>query len=223
MNKKISYIDLERRILFDLVEKNREIVENKKTDSTTVYTKQQIWLKITNEYNRQPNVRKRLPKQLKRLWENTKARAKKNSTNNISSSTEDLLNMDQGSSLSDVSSFSQIYESQEKSDGNFDEILTPIVTARLKKVEDAADQQRELHNLLIQKEQLQIRTLQDQMKRQSELHSVNLEKQRELLDLRILHEKELHSQKIRNEQELHQLKLSEYNKIQTGSYPLLYK
>lgn len=125
MNKKISYIDLERRILFDLVEKNREIVENKKTDSTTVYSKQQIWLKITNEYNRHSNVRKRLPKQLKRLWENTKARAKKNCSNNISSSTEDLLvnNMDQGNS-----SFSQIYESQEKSpvnDGTYDEILTP--------------------------------------------------------------------------------------------------
>lgn len=130
MNKKISYIDLERRILFDLVEKNREIVENKKTDSTTVYSKQQIWLKITNEYNRHSNVRKRLPKQLKRLWENTKARAKKSCSNNISSSTEDLLlNMDQGNStLSDVSSFSQIYdETQEKStvDGNYDEILTP--------------------------------------------------------------------------------------------------
>lgn len=131
MNKKISYIDLERRILLDLVEKNRGIVENKKTDSTTVYSKQQIWLKITNEYNRHSNVRKRLPKQLKRLWENTKARAKKSCTNNISSSTEDLLlnNMDQGSSaLSDVSSFSQIYESREKSpvnDGTYDEILTP--------------------------------------------------------------------------------------------------
>lgn len=131
MNKKISYIDLERRILFDLVEKNRGIVENKKTDSTTVYSKQQIWLKITNEYNRHSNVRKRLPKQLKRLWENTKARAKKSCSNNISSSTEDLLlNMDQGNStLSDVSSFSQIYdERQEKSpvnDRNYDEILTP--------------------------------------------------------------------------------------------------
>lgn len=135
MNKKISYIDQERRILFNLVEKNRDIVENKKTDSTTVYTKQQIWLKITNEYNRHSNVRKRLPKQLKRLWENTKARAKKTSScsNNISSSTENLINnMDQGSStLSDVSSFSHIYDNQsnnEKSpmdNGIYDEILTP--------------------------------------------------------------------------------------------------
>lgn len=103
-------------------------------------------------------------------------------------------------------------------------IFLKVITARLKKVEDSTEQQKELHSLLIQKEQLQIRTLQDQLNRQADLHSINLEKERELLDLKIKHEKELHLQKIRNEQELHQLKLSEYNKIQTtGSYPLIYK
>lgn len=76
MNKKVSYVDYERRVLVALVTKYRDIVENKKTDSSTVHKKQQIWLRITSEYNRQ-NVRKRLTQQLKRLWENTKARAKK--------------------------------------------------------------------------------------------------------------------------------------------------
>lgn len=69
MNKKVSYVDYERRVLVTLVAKYRDIVENKKTDSSTVHKKQQIWLRITSEYNRQPNVRKRLTQQLKRLWE----------------------------------------------------------------------------------------------------------------------------------------------------------
>lgn len=77
MNKKVSYVDYERRVLVALVAKYRDIVENKKTDSSTVHKKQQIWLRITSEYNRHPNVRKRLTQQLKRLWENTKARAKR--------------------------------------------------------------------------------------------------------------------------------------------------
>lgn len=84
MNKKVSYVEFERKILINLVNKYKEIIENKKTDSGTVFKKQQTWLKITNEYNRHQNVQKRLTKQLKRLWENTKAKAKKTSSSSSS-------------------------------------------------------------------------------------------------------------------------------------------
>lgn len=77
MSKKISYVDHERRVLFKLVNKYRDIVDDKRTDSETLHKKKATWLRVTAEYNRQPNVRSRLVQQLKRLWENTKARAKK--------------------------------------------------------------------------------------------------------------------------------------------------
>lgn len=83
MNKKISYVEFERQILVNLVEKYREIIESKKTDSSTVHKKQQTWQRITNEYNKHSNVRKRLTKQLKRLWENTKAKAKKGTSKTL--------------------------------------------------------------------------------------------------------------------------------------------
>lgn len=88
MSKKISYVEFERRILVNLVEKYRDIVECKKTDSSTVFKKQQTWIRITNEYNKHFNVRKRQNKQLKRLWENTKAKAKKNITSPLSTVTQ---------------------------------------------------------------------------------------------------------------------------------------
>lgn len=42
-------------------------------------------------------------------------------------------------------------------------------------------------------------------------------------DLRLKQEKDLHLQRIRYEQELHQMKLAEFNKVQTASYPIMYK
>jgi len=63
MNK--NFLDFERESLVNLVGKYRDIVENKKTDSEMIAQKNQIWDRITSEYNRNPNVRKRLTKQVK--------------------------------------------------------------------------------------------------------------------------------------------------------------
>lgn len=50
----------------------------------------------------------------------------------------------------------------------------------MKKVEQATIQQKELHNLSVQREQLQIRLLQEEINRQAELHSFKMEKEREV-------------------------------------------
>lgn len=76
MDKKICFLDFERENLVNLVGKYRDIVENKKTSSSMIAKKKQIWERITSEYNQNPNVKKRLVKQLKKLWENTKAKRK---------------------------------------------------------------------------------------------------------------------------------------------------
>lgn len=88
MDKKVSFLDFERENLVNLVGKYQDIVENKRTCSSMIAQKKKIWERITSEYNQNPNVRKRLTKQLKKLWENTKAKRK---TKLKSSSTISLL------------------------------------------------------------------------------------------------------------------------------------
>lgn len=76
MDRKFLFSDFERKTLVNLVVKYREIVENKKTCSSMIARKKEIWERITSEYNQNPNVKKRLTKQLKKLWENMKAKDK---------------------------------------------------------------------------------------------------------------------------------------------------
>lgn len=75
-NKKVAFIAFERRRLLDLVSRHADIVQNPRTDSTSLHRKNQAWDRITQEYNRHPNVRKRKTLQLRRLWQNEKARSK---------------------------------------------------------------------------------------------------------------------------------------------------
>lgn len=90
---KVVYNDHERRTLVDLVIQHRTIIDSKRVDADSLTKKRQTWLKITNEYNRHPRVRKRLTKQLRRLWENTKARTKRGlTTAGPSSTAHELLN-----------------------------------------------------------------------------------------------------------------------------------
>lgn len=104
MATKVSYNQYERQTLVDLVNQHREIVDSRRVDSNTLNRKRQTWLKITTEYNRHPRVRKRLTKQLRRLWENTKARAKKQNvdTTGNSGSHQMLLNESSNEPLLDT-------------------------------------------------------------------------------------------------------------------------
>lgn len=98
-----------------------------------------------------------------------------------------------------------------------------VVSSRLRQIEEATEQRREMHRLAVQREQLQIKLLEEQLGKQSEIHSVKLNKERELHDLRISQEKSLYHLRLRNEQELHQMKLAEFNRVQTGAYQMIYK
>lgn len=75
--KKVSFVEFERKHLFALVDRHKDVVQNRHTDSTTVHRKQLVWDRITHDYNRHPNVRRRHTKQLKRLWQNSVARSKR--------------------------------------------------------------------------------------------------------------------------------------------------
>lgn len=93
----------------------------------------------------------------------------------------------------------------------------------MKQIEERTAQQREIHLLTVQREKLQIRLLEDQVQKLSDIHLMQINKEKELQELRICQEKSLYHQRIRNEQELHQLKLAEYNRVQAGAYQMIYK
>lgn len=94
---------------------------------------------------------------------------------------------------------------------------------RAKKVDEATQQQKEIHLLSIQREQLQIQVLEERISQQAELHAIKKEQEKEFHQLRISQEKDLYLQKVRREEELHQLRLLDYNKVQSSSYSVMYK
>lgn len=73
-SKKIVYTEEERKLLTRLVTKYTNVLENKKTDATSLNAKARTWDKVMNEYNSQFGIRPRDVKQLKKLWDNQKTR-----------------------------------------------------------------------------------------------------------------------------------------------------
>ncbi|XP_069476720.1 myb/SANT-like DNA-binding domain-containing protein 3 isoform X2 [Ambystoma mexicanum] len=71
------FSELEKGVLLALVEKYKYVLECKKSDARTIALKQRTWQALAHEYNSQPSVSLRDFKQLKKCWENIKARTKK--------------------------------------------------------------------------------------------------------------------------------------------------
>jgi len=76
MNTRCCYTEFELNLLKELVGKRIDILENKKSDYKTINEKNLTWKLLSNEYNSYEHVKKRKDKQLKKCWENLKARAK---------------------------------------------------------------------------------------------------------------------------------------------------
>lgn len=102
-------------------------------------------------------------------------------------------------------------------------LFPKVISLRAKKIEEATQHQKEIHFLSIQREQLQIRALEERISQQTELHTIKLDQEKEFHQLRMSQEKDLYLQKLRWEQELHQLRLLDYNKVQSSSYSVMYK
>ncbi|GAB1605813.1 uncharacterized protein LOC115220004 isoform X1 [Argonauta hians] len=74
---RIVFTNFEKNILRELVDEHREILECKKNDWRSIKIKTETWNAISDEFNSQPGVNRKDCKQLKKCWENMKARAKK--------------------------------------------------------------------------------------------------------------------------------------------------
>nr|CAD7448611.1 unnamed protein product [Timema bartmani] len=71
------YTAQEKAVLLGLVHKFKNIIANKKTDSSTNFQKKEAWKKIMKEFNSNCNVSRRDETQLKRCWEKLKSQIRK--------------------------------------------------------------------------------------------------------------------------------------------------
>ncbi|XP_042147530.1 myb/SANT-like DNA-binding domain-containing protein 3 [Ixodes scapularis] len=71
------FTEIEKAILMELVMTYKKIIECKKTDESSLNKKKATWIRLCNEYNCNHGVYRRDVKQLKKWWENVKAKAKK--------------------------------------------------------------------------------------------------------------------------------------------------
>lgn len=77
-NRTKNFDGQEKQYLIDLLQLYRNIIENKKTDSSTNLKKVAAWDEITKKFNSVNNRYIRTSEQLKNCYENIKKRAKKN-------------------------------------------------------------------------------------------------------------------------------------------------
>ncbi|KAJ8948262.1 hypothetical protein NQ314_008442 [Rhamnusium bicolor] len=73
-----NFTDYDRNLLFELVIQYKHILENKKTDGTSVKQKNEAWDEITLKYNSSCQTGPRNAKQLHALYDGIKKKARKN-------------------------------------------------------------------------------------------------------------------------------------------------
>ncbi|KAK7079631.1 myb SANT-like DNA-binding [Halocaridina rubra] len=71
------FIPLEKKILTALIEQHKGVVESKKRDGASNREKEQVWEVIAAQFSAHPSTQPRSSRELRRCWENMKARAKK--------------------------------------------------------------------------------------------------------------------------------------------------
>lgn len=73
---KVNFTALEKETLYELVEKYKEVIENKKNDGRMIEKKEKTWQLISKHFNARHGVSTRTTTQLKTCWKNLKKKAK---------------------------------------------------------------------------------------------------------------------------------------------------
>ncbi|XP_054930764.2 uncharacterized protein [Dermacentor andersoni] len=70
--KKINFTEEERGILIDLVTRESNVLENKRTDAVSLSEKKKKWQQIEEQFNSKNGVHPRTENQLRKCWDNLK-------------------------------------------------------------------------------------------------------------------------------------------------------
>lgn len=73
-----NFTEREKMLLIEIAKEYVSIIDNKKTDMSTVEKKKRAWLALTKQYNAFSDTGPRTEKQLHALYDNLKKRARKN-------------------------------------------------------------------------------------------------------------------------------------------------
>lgn len=73
-----NFTEREKMLLIEVAKEFVSIIDNKKTDGTSVEAKKQAWMALTNKYNAVSETGVRTEKQLHALYDNLKKKARKN-------------------------------------------------------------------------------------------------------------------------------------------------
>ncbi|XP_018306397.1 uncharacterized protein [Mycetomoellerius zeteki] len=76
MQRQKNFSDADKESLLDLIFLQRDVIENKETDRSTLVKKDEVWVDITNKYNANTTI-KRSEKALRYCWDNLKKAARK--------------------------------------------------------------------------------------------------------------------------------------------------
>jgi Myb/SANT-like DNA-binding domain len=76
MEKK-NYSPYEQNLLIELVRKYKNVVENKETNAAMILKKRKSWEAISEEFNADSMVTKRVSDQLSKKWKNLKSKGAK--------------------------------------------------------------------------------------------------------------------------------------------------
>lgn len=71
------FIPVEKTVLTALVEQHKGVVESKKRDGASNREKEKAWEVIAAKFAAHPSTQARTSRELRRCWENMKAKAKK--------------------------------------------------------------------------------------------------------------------------------------------------
>lgn len=97
-------------------------------------------------------------------------------------------------------------------------VVLTVINVQLSKLELSMTHMREVHQLTVQREKLQVRLLEQQIEEQAILHQFRLDNEREMHQLRLKNEQELHIQRMRYEQEQNVLQQGKIHEVH--GYPI---
>lgn len=73
-----NFTEREKMVLIEVAKEFVCVIDNKKTDGTSVEAKKQAWMSLTNKFNAVSETGTRTEKQLHALYDNLKKKARKN-------------------------------------------------------------------------------------------------------------------------------------------------
>lgn len=74
---KINFNNHEKEVLLELISEYRDVIETKRNDAPIIEMKRNCWVLITQKFNSNRTVSSRTTTQLRALWKNLKAKAKR--------------------------------------------------------------------------------------------------------------------------------------------------